>query len=262
MVNLQSSPLDRTFAALADPTRRALVMRLAAEPDISVSALAAPFPVSLPAIMKHLDVLTDAGLVARSKTGRVVACRLDAEPMRDAFEWLNRYQKFWSERLDRLAAFLEEDKIMATQTATKPSLTIKRRLNAPPAKVFAAWTDPEKVKGWMGPGEMKALHAECDLRVGGRYRWVMRAPSGEEHDVGGVYREVVPNQKLVFTWAWKTMPERESLVTVLLKPDGDGTLLTLTHEQFFDEDARDRHHGGWNGALDKMVKFLAQTSPN
>ena len=110
MVNFQSSTLDRTFAALADPTRRALVMRLAAEPDISVSALAAPFPVSLPAIMKHLDVLSDAGLVERTKTGRVVACRLDAEPMRDAFEWLNRYQKFWSERLDRLVAFLEEEK--------------------------------------------------------------------------------------------------------------------------------------------------------
>ena len=64
---------------------------------------------------------------------------------------------------------------MATQTATKPSLTIKRRLNAPPAKVFAAWTDPEKVKLWMGPGEIKAAHAESDPRTGGRYRWVMRA---------------------------------------------------------------------------------------
>ena len=146
---------------------------------------------------------------------------------------------------------------MATTTATKPSLTIKRRLKAPPAKVYAAWTDPEKVKGWMGPGEMKAKHAEADVRVGGHYRWVMLAPSGEEHDVGGVYREIVPNEKLVFTWAWKTMPERESIVTVLLKPDGDGTLLTLTHEQFFDEDARDRHQGGWNGALDKMEKFVA-----
>src|SRR5271170_5756004 len=109
MVKFSDANLDRTFAALSDPTRRALVMRLAQEPGLSVSELAAPFPVSLPAIMKHLDVLTDAGLVARSKTGRVVACRLDAEPMRDAFEWLNRYQKFWSERLDRLAAFLEED---------------------------------------------------------------------------------------------------------------------------------------------------------
>jgi len=146
---------------------------------------------------------------------------------------------------------------MATQTATKPSLTIKRRLKAPPAKVYATWTDPEKVKGWMGTSEMKASHVECDLRVGGRYRWVMIAPSGEQHDVRGVYREIVPNEKLVFTWAWKSTPERESLVTVLLKPDGDGTLLTLMHEQFFDEDARDRHNDGWSNCLDKMEKFVA-----
>ena len=146
---------------------------------------------------------------------------------------------------------------MAAATATKPSLTIKRRFKAPPAKVYAAWTDPEKVKGWMGPGEVKAKSAESDLRVGGRYRWVMVAPSGQELDVRGVYREIVPNEKLVFTWSWLSAPERESLVTVLLKPDGDGTLLTLTHEQFFDEDARDQHNNGWNGALDKMEKFVA-----
>jgi uncharacterized protein YndB with AHSA1/START domain len=146
---------------------------------------------------------------------------------------------------------------MSTQTATKPSLTLKRHLKASPAKVFAAWIDPEKVKGWIGPGEVKSVHVEGDPRTGGRYRWVMRAPNGEEHDVSGVYREVVPNEKLVFTWAWKSTPERESLVTVLLKPDGDGTLLTLTHEQFFDEEARDRHQGGWNGAMDKLEKFVA-----
>jgi len=146
---------------------------------------------------------------------------------------------------------------MATQAATKPSLTIKRRFKASPAKVFAAWTDPEKVKRWMGPGEIKALRAESDLRVGGRYRWVMQAPDGEQHDVSGIYREIVANEKLVFTWAWKSTPERESLVTVLLKSDGDGTLLTVTHEQFFDEDARDRHQHGWNGALDKMEQLLA-----
>jgi uncharacterized protein YndB with AHSA1/START domain len=111
---------------------------------------------------------------------------------------------------------------MSTQTAIKPSLTLKRRLKAPPEKVFAAWIDPEKVMRWMGPGDGNAVSVECDARVGGRYRWVMRAPDGEEHDVSGVYREVVPSEKLVFTWAWKSTPERESLVTVLLKPDGDG----------------------------------------
>lgn len=146
---------------------------------------------------------------------------------------------------------------MPTATITKPSLTIKRRLKAPPAKVFAAWTDPEKVKRWMGPGEVKALSAECDARTGGRYRWIMQSPAGEVHDVSGVYREVIPNEKLVFTWAWKSTPEHDSLVTVLLKPDGDGTLLTLIHEQFFDEDARDRHQHGWTGSLDKLETLVA-----
>jgi uncharacterized protein YndB with AHSA1/START domain len=145
---------------------------------------------------------------------------------------------------------------MGVQTAVKPSLTIKRRFKAPPAKVFAAWIDPEKVKRWMGPGEIKAVSAEIDPRVGGRFRWLMKTPAGEAHDVSGVYREVIANEKLVFTWTWKTTPERESLVTVLLKPDGDGTLLTLTHEQFADKEARDGHEGGWNGALDKMEKLF------
>jgi DNA-binding transcriptional ArsR family regulator len=109
MVNLQSPALDRTFAALSDPTRRALLTRLAEQPDLSVSALAEPFPVSLPAIMKHLDVLSVAGLVTRSKTGRTVACRLRPAPMLDAIEWLNRYERFWSERLDQLTTFLEQE---------------------------------------------------------------------------------------------------------------------------------------------------------
>jgi uncharacterized protein YndB with AHSA1/START domain len=147
---------------------------------------------------------------------------------------------------------------MAVQSAVlQPSLTLKRQLKAPPAKIFAAWTDPEKMKRWMGPGEIKTMRAESDPRVGGRYRFVMQAPNGEEYDVGGVYREVVTNEKLVFTWAWKSAPERESLVTLLLKPDGDGTLLTLTHEQFADEESRDGHEQGWNSALDKLEKFIA-----
>ncbi|HEX3502862.1 MAG TPA: SRPBCC domain-containing protein [Xanthobacteraceae bacterium] len=108
----------------------------------------------------------------------------------------------------------------------------------------------------MGPGEAKAISAECDARTGGRYHWVMQTLSGEIHDVSGVFREVIPNEKLVFTWAWKSTPERQSLVTVLITPDGEGSLLTLTHEQFFDEDACDRHQGGWNGALDKMEKLF------
>jgi DNA-binding transcriptional ArsR family regulator len=109
MVKYQEDVLDRTFAALADPTRRALVARLGDRESLSVSELAQPFAMSLPAIMKHLDVLSDAGLIAREKTGRTVACRLTARPMEQAMDWLNRYQRFWSDNLDRLATFVEED---------------------------------------------------------------------------------------------------------------------------------------------------------
>jgi len=109
MVKYQQEVLDRTFAALADPTRRALLARLGDRDSLSVSELAQPFAMSLPAIMKHLDVLSDAGLIAREKTGRTVACRLTAKPMEQAMDWLNRYQRFWSENLDRLAAFVEEN---------------------------------------------------------------------------------------------------------------------------------------------------------
>lgn len=140
---------------------------------------------------------------------------------------------------------------------TKPSLTLKRRLNAAPAKVFAAWTDPEKLKRWFAPGESQTILAESDPRIGGRYRIVARTPDGEDHDVSGIYREVVPNAKLVFTWAWRSTPERESLVTLTFKPDGDGCMFTLLHEQFFDEAARDRHNMGWTSALDKLEAYFA-----
>jgi DNA-binding transcriptional ArsR family regulator len=94
MVYYQKTDLDRTFAALADPTRRALLARLSESKSLTVSELAAPVQMSLPAVMKHLDVLSDAGLVARKKTGRTVACRLIAEPMRGAEAWLSRYHRF------------------------------------------------------------------------------------------------------------------------------------------------------------------------
>ena len=109
MVKYHEEVLDRTFAALSDPTRRALLARLGNRESLSVSELAQPFSMSLPAIMKHLDVLSDAGLIAREKTGRTVACKLTAQPMEQAMAWLNRYQRFWSDNLDRLAAFLEEE---------------------------------------------------------------------------------------------------------------------------------------------------------
>ena len=140
----------------------------------------------------------------------------------------------------------------------KPSLTLKRHYAAPVEKVFRAWIDPEALKRWFGPSdEGKILVSETNPKVGGRYRIVMEMPSGEQHRVGGVYREIVPNEKLIFTWAWESTPERESLVTVRLKKAGDGTDMTLIHEQFFDEAARDRHEHGWTGTLERLGRYVS-----
>jgi len=106
MVN-QSERLDRVFAALVDPTRRAILVKLERKGAASVSEIAEPFAIKLPAVMKHLDVLDDAGLITRSKAGRTVTVRLRPQPMREAMEWLGRYERFWSAGLDRLAAYAE-----------------------------------------------------------------------------------------------------------------------------------------------------------
>lgn len=106
-MNYRARDLDRVFATLADPTRRAILARLAQEDSLTISALAEPFSIKLPAVMKHLDVLSDAGLIKRSKRGRTVSVRLSAAPLRGATEWLRRYERFWSSALDRLAAHAE-----------------------------------------------------------------------------------------------------------------------------------------------------------
>ncbi len=148
-------------------------------------------------------------------------------------------------------------------TIEKPSLRLKRHYPVPVEKVFRAWTDPQALKGWFGPSDDgKILVSETDLKVGGRFRIVMQMPDGEEHRVGGVYREIVPNEKLVFTWAWESTPERESLVTVQLKSAGPGTNsgtdMLLTHEHFFDEPARDRHQQGWTQVVERLGRFLSR----
>jgi DNA-binding transcriptional ArsR family regulator len=114
MAKFQDSQLDRTFAALVDPTRRAILARLEQEESVSISDLARPFAIKLPAVMKHLDVLSTAGLITRSKAGRTVAVRLAPTPMQEAMNWLRRYERFWATRLDRLAAYAEAEEAKAT----------------------------------------------------------------------------------------------------------------------------------------------------
>jgi uncharacterized protein YndB with AHSA1/START domain len=146
---------------------------------------------------------------------------------------------------------------MDKKVETAPSLMMKRRLNATPAEVYQAWTQPELLARWFGPENVQAERAEIDARPGGRYRIVMRGSDGEQHQVQGEYHEVVENERLVFSWAWISTPERVSRVTVTFKPDGDVTILTLLHEQFFDEAAAGRHEHGWSGSMAKLERLFS-----
>ena len=118
-MNYSPRDLDRVFATLSDPTRRAILARLALEDSLTISDLAEPFEIKLPAVMKHLDVLGEAGLITRSKEGRTVSVRLSPGPLRGATEWLRRYERFWSPALDRLAAHAERKETEARAAEAK-----------------------------------------------------------------------------------------------------------------------------------------------
>ena len=127
---------------------------------------------------------------------------------------------------------------------------------ASPEKVWRAWTDPDALRQWWAQADAPGWRARIDLRVGGRYQFVLRDPEGVYHDVRGVYREVVPNRRLVFTWNLHDgTPERESLVTVILNPLGNGgTELVFRQEPAFDSRARD----GWRGAFERLGQLLQE----
>ena len=146
------------------------------------------------------------------------------------------------------------------------NLTLTRTINAPRDRVFQAWTDPAHLHRWWGAREgFTAPIAEVDLRTGGAYRLGMQAPD-QDHPfiVGGVYREISPPEKLVFTWIWEKAPHDtsdwippETLVTVEFIDKGDATEVVLTHEQFPDDNMRNEHQQGWGGCLDSLTRYLA-----
>jgi uncharacterized protein YndB with AHSA1/START domain len=145
----------------------------------------------------------------------------------------------------------------AGESRESAGLAIERTYDASPQEVWQAWTDPQALMRWFGPEDTGSmLGADLDVREGGRYRIRFTTTDGEHHEVGGEYREVQPPHKLVFTWSWRSTPERESLVTLLFQPAGAGTHLVFRHERFFDEAARQGHARGWAGAFGKLDRYL------
>ena len=152
---------------------------------------------------------------------------------------------------------MSPDKMKTEQT----SLEIKRFINAPPDRVYAAWTDPAQLKQWFGPENVRTRELVADTRPGGVFRWDLTDPEGEEMTMRGEFRELQPNKKIVFTWQWQDDEDWEnhiSIVTVELDDADGGTELRLVHENLPTEPSRDGHTRGWNSALDKLEKFVGK----
>ena len=151
-------------------------------------------------------------------------------------------------------------------TARQASLQIKRTFRAARQKIFDAWTTPENLKKWFGPSDdFTTPVAKVDLRIGGRYRIQMTAPNGEDHTVGGTYREIQAPEKLVFTWAWEAgggcggsedEQPANTLVTVEFHEQGTETEVILTHEQLPNVESREKHQEGWSGCLARLEKAV------
>jgi uncharacterized protein YndB with AHSA1/START domain len=141
-------------------------------------------------------------------------------------------------------------------------LTLTRVFDAPRELVFRAWTDPKHILQWWGPKNYPAVELTMDVRPGGRWRNRLRSTeTGDDLWHGGVFREVVPPERLVFTFAWDEAGERglETIVTVTFAEQNGKTVMTFRHEPFRSVEEREGHKGGWTSTFDRLAEFLART---
>jgi uncharacterized protein YndB with AHSA1/START domain/DNA-binding transcriptional ArsR family regulator len=207
--------LSRTFAALADPTRRAMLARLS-QGEATVGQLAEPFELGFAAISKHLGVLETAGLVSRGRDGQYRPAQLDARPLAAASTWIGDYARFWADSFDTMGSYLD--------TLQR---TITRTFDAPIELVYSMFTTPEHFAFWFGTEGTPVDDVVMDVRVGGAWSAVMRVPEGPTINWAGEYTEVAPFGRLAFTLTDQPdSPAGEPVTVDLVEVDG-GTEMTF-----------------------------------
>jgi uncharacterized protein YndB with AHSA1/START domain len=131
-------------------------------------------------------------------------------------------------------------------------------IDASPEEIFEAWTRPEELKSWFGPGGFQTIEADVQAEAGGRYRLIMRAPDGNLLRITGTFLEIVRPSRLVYTWVWAHAPDQEMVVTVELRPMGAlHTRVRVTHSQIVDGELA-RYEGGWREGLARLRAVLAK----
>ena len=239
------------FSAVAEPRRRQ-ILGLLADGEWPVNDLVAQLGLGQPQVSKHLRVLREVGLVSVRDEGRQRLYRLNGTALKPVHDWVKDFERTWNDRFTswtRSSTSSRRGKTpratkgtMAMAVATKGSavvtlptdtqLKVVREFDAPARLVFRAYTDPDLVKRWWHANRGTVTLAEIDLRVGGKWRWVLRTTGGEDVAFHGEYREIVPGERLVHTELFE-MPgitEDDATVNTLVFEEHDGrtTLTTLT----------------------------------
>lgn len=270
-------PTIDVFKALGDPTRQAIVDRLSRGPA-TISQLRAGHSMSLTAIAKHVALLERSGLLTRRKAGRDVTCTLRREPLGEAQRWLADRQRYWSATLDRLDAFLADERPGADDQprvvghpdhptsrkrapmTTTTTATVTRTVPASIERVFDAWSQPELLVRWYSPNPDLELRFDGEVAAGAE--WAIHM--GDSYTARGVYRIVERPSLLEFTWRWEHEPDvPDSVVRVELAAaddDGAGTTITLTHRDLPDPDDAAGHAEGWALSLDRLTQLLAASN--
>jgi uncharacterized protein YndB with AHSA1/START domain/DNA-binding transcriptional ArsR family regulator len=263
----RSDPLSLTFAALSDPTRRAILARLS-RGEASVTQLVEPFEMSQPAISKHLKVLERAGLVVRGRDAQFRPCRIEAAPLKDVSDWVEHYRAIWEARLDWLGDYLQDlQKRRSAMNARNPAdaeadtssgeLTLNRTYDAPRSLVFAAWSSAEQIARWWGPNGFTAPVCEVDFRPGGKLVILMRG-HGMEHWMRGSFDEIVDQERIVFTV--DAGDEGGHLIHTVVTFAGQGGKTVLTIEQTIPKNpmmAKGQRQG-WTEQLARLDGLLAR----
>jgi uncharacterized protein YndB with AHSA1/START domain/DNA-binding transcriptional ArsR family regulator len=256
--------LDQVFQALADPTRRGLVAILIRGPA-SVSSLARPFDMTLTAVMQHLQVLIDCGLVTTEKVGRVRTCRIEVATLRRAESWLSGQRTLWEYRLDRLDLLLTTPSdrpgrpVMTDRSVLFSSFTIERTYPVGPDQVFAAWSDPSAKARWFAGAN--AAHHELDFWPGGVETTRGQSPEGKALTFESRYHDIVPAERIVYSSVLQVEdePVTISITTVQFQASGRGTTLVLTEQDTY-LDGHEQpawRESGTNGWLTALEKDLA-----
>jgi uncharacterized protein YndB with AHSA1/START domain len=154
---------------------------------------------------------------------------------------------------------------VTAESTSEPQLSLTRRISAPRDRVYEAWTNPDVLRRWWGPGDFTCPEAVVDLKPGGSFRLVMQPPVGEVMVLTGTYREVSPPSRLVYTWRWAEGPQRsehESLVTVEFQERGQQTDVVVVHARFPPGHDLSQYQLGWESGLDKLAALLSGRAIN